>query len=261
METKIPDIGWCGTVDKAVAMQAAGLDYIEVQVVPMRLEDDAAFAEAKARVRDLPLPVPVMSYLFPHDLRLVGPQVDETRARTYFDRVVEVMAVGGTKLVVYGSGWTRNVPEGFDAQRAEDQFLHALKWGAKALEGIGGTMVIEPLNSKESNQCNSVADGVRLAHRSGLANVRGLADFYHVDEGNEPLSALAEFGAEIAHVHLADTGRKNPGTGTYDYPTFLRNLKSSGYSGRMSGECAVIGEPVAGMRHSAEFLRNAWAKA
>jgi hypothetical protein len=29
----------------------------------------------------------------------------------------------------------------------------------------------------------------------------------------------------------------------------------------MSGECAVIGELVASMRHSAEFLRNAWAKA
>jgi len=31
-------------------------------------------------VRDLPLPAPVMSYLFPHDLRLVGTQVDEARA-------------------------------------------------------------------------------------------------------------------------------------------------------------------------------------
>ena len=152
--------------------------------------------------------------------------------------MVEVIDVGGARFVVYGSGWTRNVPEGFDEQRAEDQFLHALEWSAKALEGIGGTMVIEPLNNKESNQCNSVADGVRLAHRSGLANVRGLADFYHVDEGKEPLSTLAEFGAEIAHVHLADTGRRNPGTGTYDYPTFLRNLKGSGYSGRMSGECS-----------------------
>jgi sugar phosphate isomerase/epimerase len=62
--------------------------------------------------------------------------------------------------------------------------------------------------------------------------MRWLADFYHVDAGNEPLSVLAEFGAEIAHLHLADSGRKNPGTGKYDYPTFLPNLKPSGYSGR-----------------------------
>ena len=89
----IPLIGWCGTPDKAAAMQAAGLDYIEMQLVPLRLEDDAAFASAKAVLRELPLPVPVMSYLFPHDLRLVGPEVHEIRARAYIDRVAELMAV------------------------------------------------------------------------------------------------------------------------------------------------------------------------
>jgi hypothetical protein len=29
----------------------------------------------------------------------------------------------------------------------------------------------------------------------------------------------------------------------------------------MSAECAVIGEPVVGMRYSVEFLREAWTKA
>lgn len=261
MTTDVPAIGWCGSIDKAAAMHAAGLDYIELQVVPLKLEDDASFTEAKARVRELPLPMPVMSYLFPHDLRLVGPRVDEDRARAYFDRVVEVMAAGGARLVVYGSGWTRNVPDGFDARRAEDQFLHALGWGAQALAGIGATMVIEPLNRKESNQCNSVADGVRIARRSGLPNLRSLADFYHVDEEHEHLSELEVYGQDIVHVHLADTGRLNPGTGSYDYPAFLGHLKRAGYAGRMSCECAISGEPVAGMRFSAAFVRDAWAAA
>lgn len=255
-----PQIGWCGTPDKAPFMQAAGLDYLELQLVPLKLEDNAAFAEAKAMVRELPLPVPVMSYLFPHDLRLVGPEIDEERARAYIDRVAELMAVGGATQVVYGSGWTRNVPEGFDPSRAEDQFVKALEWIAPALPQ-GATLVIEPLNRKESNQCNSVADGVRLAKRTGLFNVKGLADFYHVDEEKEPLTTIAECGAQLAHVHLADTGRMNPGTGGYDYATFFVNLKLAGYQGRLSCECGVIGEPVAGMRHSAEFLRNTWQKA
>lgn len=255
-----PQIGWCGTPDKAAAMHAAGLDYIELQLVPLRLEDDGAFAAAKAVVRELPLPVPVMSYLFPHDLRLVGPDVHQDRARAYIDRVAELLALAGATHVVYGSGWTRNVPEGFDARRTEDQFVHALHWIAQALPD-GATLIIEPLNRKESNQCNHVADGVRLARRTGLANVKGLADFYHVDEEQEPLAAVAEFGSELAHVHLADTGRMNPGTGSYDYATFFGHLKRAGYSGRLSCECGVIGEPVAGMRLSADFLRNAWTQA
>ena len=256
----IPLIGWCGTPDKAAAMQAAGLDYIEMQLVPLRLEDDAAFASAKAVLRELPLPVPVMSYLFPHDLRLVGPEVHEIRARAYIDRVAELMAVAGAQQVVYGSGWTRNVPDGFDSARAEAQFVHALDWIARALPR-DATLVIEPLNRKESNQCNHVVDGVQFARRTGLPQVKGLADFYHVDEEREALDTLSTYGAELAHVHLADTGRMNPGTGAYDYRTFLGNLKGAGYAGRLSCECGVIGEPVAAMRHSAEFLRRAWSQA
>lgn len=257
----VPEFGWCGTPDKAADMHAAGLDYIELQLVPLQLEDDARFAAAKSMVRDLPLPAPVMSYLFPHDLRLVGPEVHEARARAYMDRVAELMSLAAATHVVYGSGWTRNVPDGFDKAQAEDQFLHALSWCAQTLDGIGATLVIEPLNRKESNQCNQVADGVRLARKTGFANVRGLADFYHVDEEMEDLATLGELGAELAHVHLADTGRLNPGTGAYDYASFFGQLKGAGYSGRLSGECGFKGGPIAAMRMSAAFLRQAWARA
>ena len=261
MTPHTPEIGWCGTPDKAQAMADAGLDYLELQLVPLRLEDDRAWAEARDRVRDLPLPVPVMSYLFPHDLRLVGPEVHEDRARAYLDRVVALMDAAGARRVVYGSGWTRNFPAGFDPARAEAQFLHALDWCARALDGIGATLVIEPLNRRESDQCHHVADGVRLARLTGRANVRGLADFFHIDEEREPLDGLGALAADLAHVHLADTGRLNPGTGAYDYSAFMGQLKRGGYRGRLSGECGTVGEPVAAMRHSAAFLRQAWARA
>ncbi len=251
-------IGWCGTLDKAPAMKAAGLDYIEAQLVPMKLEDDAAFGAAKAQVRDLPLPALAMSYLFPHDLRLVGPEVHEQRARAYFDRVVELLALARSKVVVLGSGWTRNVPEGWERARGEEQFLHALGWCAGALAGSGTTLVIEPLNRKESNLINSVEDGVRFAKTLNRAEVRGLADFYHMDEEQEPLDTLSKNGAWMAHIHLADTGRMNPGTGAYDYDTFFAQLKAGSYQGLLSAECGIKGEPVAGMRHSAEFLRRYW---
>ncbi|MDB5884596.1 MAG: hypothetical protein JWR74_767 [Polaromonas sp.] len=243
-------------------MHAAGLDYIEAQLVPMQLEDDACFAQAKACVRDLPLPALAMSYLFPHDFRLVGDAVDDTRNRAYFDRVVEILALAGARIVVLGSGWTRNVPEGWTHDRAEDQFLAALSWCADALHGSGTTLVIEPLNRKESNFCNSVADGVRLARRLGRSEVRGLADFYHMHEENEPLQALGAQGGWLAHIHLADAGRLNPGTGrgaaAYDYESFFRHLKAGGYAGLLSCECGVQGEPVAAMQRSLSFLNQYW---
>jgi hydroxypyruvate isomerase len=147
-------------------------------------------------------------------------------------------------------------------QRAEDQFLQALSRCADALRGTGTTLVIEPLNRKESNLCNSVADGVRLARQLNRPEVRGLADLYHMDEEHEPLSALSQQGGWLAHIHLADTGRMNPGTGpgvgAYHYPQAFAQLKAAAYAGLMSCECGLQGEPVQAMRGSMDFLRQTW---
>jgi len=257
----VPLIGWCGPLERAADMHQAGLNYIEAQLVPMRLEDDRAFAEAQAKVRDVPLPALAMSYLFPHDVRLVGPEVNDTRNRAYFDRVVTLLALAKSQVVVLGSGWTRNVPAGWTQVQTEEAFLRALSWCADALQGVGTTLVIEPLNTKESNLVNSVADGVRLAKQLNRPQVRGLADFYHMDEEHEPLTTLSAQGDWVRHIHLADTGRLNPGTGSYDYPQFFSQLKQSGYRGLLSAECGVKGDPIEAMRHSRQFLTQAWQQA
>lgn len=261
MQTYTPLIGWCGPLDRAADMHQAGLDYIEAQLVPMNLENDIAFEEAKARVRELPLPALAMSYLFPHDFRLVGPEKNVARNRAYFDRVVVMLALAKSRIVVLGSGWTRNRPPDWTQAQTEDEFLQALTWCADALKGVGTTLVIEPLNTKESNWVNSVADGVRLARQLNREEVRGLADFYHMDEENEPLATLSDQGDWVRHIHLADTGRLNPGTGSYDYPSFFKHLKTSGYRGLLSAECGFKGEPVEVMRYSRQFLEHAWNRA
>jgi sugar phosphate isomerase/epimerase len=260
-DSSFPRFGWAAPVESAALVRDAGLDYIEPQIVPMRLENDDAFAAAKSAIARLPLPAPVMSYLFPHDFRIVGPQTDARRNRNYFARVVEIVALARTGVVVLGSGWTRNIPEGWSRERAEAEFLRIVEWCADALRPTGAALAIEPLNRKESNLVNRVADSVRLARSLGRADVRAHADFYHMDEESEPLDVLIAAAPWLAHVHLADTGRKNPGTGSYDYPTFFRHLKSAGYRGTLSAECGVVGEPLQAMRDSAAFLRAAWASA
>ena len=261
MSMYIPKFGWCGPPANAPMMKQAGLDYIEVQLVPLKLEDDAAFSAAQATIRDLPLPALAFSYLFPHDARIVGPNTDERRNRAYFDRVVTLLKLAKARVVVLGSGWSRNIPEGWTQAQAEAEFIKTLSWCADALHGTGTTLVIEPLNRKESNLVNSVADGVRLAKALDRSEVLGLADFYHMDEEAEPLDTLRANCEWLGHIHLADAGRLNPGTGSYDYPAFFGHLKACGYRGLLSAECSITGDPVAAMQFSAEFLRRAWREA
>lgn len=260
-KNNIPHFGWCGPIQNAANIYAAGLDYIEAQLVPMKLEDEASYKEAKALVIDAPLPVQAMSYLFPHDFRLYGEGADERRNRAYFDRVVSLLDLAKAQVVVLGSGWTRDIPAGWTQEQTEHAFLEALSWCAKALEGTSARLVIEPLNKKESNFINSVSDGVRIAKLLNHPKVRGLADFYHIDEEQEALDTLIANGEWLEHIHLADTKRLNPGTGQYDYDTFFRNLKQIEYRGLLSAECGVQGDQIKGMRDSADFLRQKWVSA
>ena len=61
--------------------------------------------------------------------------------------------------------------------------------------------------------------------------IRVLADFFHMDEENKPLETLREHCDWVVHIHLADTGRRNPGTGSYPYDRFFGLLKEIGYAG------------------------------
>jgi sugar phosphate isomerase/epimerase len=250
-------IGWCGGLADAGVMQQAGLDFIELPLSLLGLENEQTLAAAKRSLHELPLPALAFNTLFPRDLRVVGPEVDEARVRRYLGRGAEVMSTAGARVVVYGSGWARNAPQGCDRKRTEAQFLQSLHWCAEALAGSGVTLVIEPLNRRESDLVNSVAEGVRFAQALNRPEVRVLADFYHMDEEHEPLDALQTHIDWLAHIHLADSGRRNPGTGTYDYAAFFGFLKDSGYQGMLSVECVERrDEPV--LRHSLEFLKQHW---
>ena len=250
-------IGWCGPLDQAAAIAKAGYDFIEVQLAPLGLEDRASFAASKRAISACPLPCSAFNLFLPRDMCVVGDAIDAKRIKAYLAHAAEILALAQAEIVVFGSGRARNIPDGFDRAKAEAQFIEALHWSADALVGTDTTLVIEPLNRKEANIVNSVAEGVRFAKAVDRLEIRVLADFYHMDEEREPLSEIAVHAAWLSHIHLADTGRFNPGTGHYDYATFFAHLKASGYAGRLSVECSVK-NPDADMRSSLAFLRQHW---
>lgn len=250
-------IGWCGALADAPLLKQAGLDFVEPPLALLGLESEETFAAARRALRQLPLPALAFNTLFPRDMQVVGPQVDEERVRHYLERAAELMSAAHARVVVFGSGWARNAPPGWDRKRAEAQFVQSLEWCADALAGSGVTLAIEPLNRKESDLVNSVDEGVRFAQSVGRPEVRVLADFYHMDEESEPLDTLEANIGWLCHIHLADTGRKNPGTGAYDYPTFFGHLRNNGYGGMISVEC-VERRHEAPMRQSLAFLKRFW---
>jgi sugar phosphate isomerase/epimerase len=121
-------------------------------------------------------------------------------------------------------------------------------------------VAIEPLQRGETNFLHLVSEGAAWARRVGRPGVRNLADTFHIECEQEPLSAIVASGDVLAHTHTADTGRFAPGTGTYDHAAFFRALRAAGYDARLSIECSW-GDDFAGqIDPSLQHLKSARAR-
>jgi sugar phosphate isomerase/epimerase len=90
--------------------------------------------------------------------------------------------------------------------------------------------------------------------------VKVLADLYHIVVESEPISNVVAAEAMLAHVHVADTGRRYPGSGSYPYPELFAALRAIGYDQRVSVECRWE-DLAAESKAALAFLRRAWASA
>ncbi|WP_282936809.1 sugar phosphate isomerase/epimerase family protein [Paenibacillus sp. RC67] len=249
--------GWCTGIEHVDELKEHGYDYIECPLAPLMMEEPEVFKKALSKYANRSIPVRAWNIFFPGGLKLVGPEADEPKIRSYVARAVDTMNRAGSSIAVLGSGRSRYVPEGWERERAEEQLLRVLSLIADECEGTGLTLVIEPLNTKESNIINSVAEGVALARSINRAPIRVLADFYHMDEEREALETIAEHKDWLAHIHVADTGRLSPGTGQYPYDAFVQQLRLAGYQGGVSVECTV-NDRVKELPSALSFLRKTW---
>lgn len=248
-------IGWCMGIEKAGLLADKGFDYIECPLSSLPLEDEQAMAEKLSIFMNSPIKVSAMNLFFPQGMMVVGPQADRERIRQYIRKAGKAASQIGVKVVVLGSGRARMIPDGWQRQQAEAQMLEWLGMISEEWHGNGVTLALEPLNRKESNMINSVAEAVQLVKQINSPVVRVLADFYHMDEENEPLETIVEHKDWIAHIHIADTGRLAPGTGAYPYEQFTEILREIKYTGMISAECTLV-EADKELAGSYEFMRE-----
>jgi sugar phosphate isomerase/epimerase len=253
--------GVCAPLEEAAFLKDAGYDYIELTVVSLMPEkSDEECGEILRRAAASPLPAEAFNVFLPGDLKITGPEVDEGRVERYLRSSLKRVADLGGRVVVFGSGGARRVPDGFPQERAWEQLRGFLHKAADCAEEFGVVLAIEPLNTKECNIINSVSEAVRLSDEVNRPSVKVLADMFHMVVDGEPLESVTVAGNRLAHVHVADTDRLYPGSGRNDFRAFFRALKSIGYDARVSIECRW-GDFKAEAPKALEFLREQWASA
>jgi sugar phosphate isomerase/epimerase len=231
--------GICAAKEKAALAKDAGYDYIELgaasEFAPE--EDDTLWAERRKVLLALPLPTETFN-VFLRGFRLTGSEGDFDYAQRFVRTLLRRMAEVGGKVVVFGSSGVRNVPEGFPMDKANEQIERFLEMCAEEAQKNNVIVAIEPLNKGESNIINLVSEGAAWARKINHPHLRNLADSYHMEKENEPVSAIVESKDVLAHVHTADTDRVSPGTNGYDHVALFRALREANYDERISIECA-----------------------
>ncbi len=233
-------LGVCATYDKADLLKSLGYDFIEESVPNFLLPEggDAQYEKNLRSLREEKFPIRSYVYFLPGKLKSVGPDVQQEpileRAELAFKRAKEC----GTKNIVYGSGGSRAIPEGFDRDKAKAQHIDLCRKLAPLAEKYQVALAIEPLNRSETNFINSLAEGVEIIEAVNNPWIRLQCDIYHMLKENESAGEILKYGQYISHCHIAEKRKRTvPGVDGDDFRPYFRALKKMKYTGGMSLEC------------------------
>ena len=229
-------IGFCAGLDRIGEVAAAGFDYIEPPVSGTAAMTEEEFREKCGLAERVGLPVYAFNVMFPGTVTLLDGKTPDAEIKRYLDGAFARVSRLGGKIAVFGSGKSRNRPEGMAYGDAFRRLRDVARLIGDAADQFGVTVAVEPLNRNETNMVNSLAEGAALVAAADHPRIRLLADYYHVAVENEPPRDVARLGG-VAHVHIATReGRFIPLTPADGYRELFASLKKTGYAGGVSVE-------------------------
>jgi len=234
-------LGLCTSASaNAPIVAGSALDYVEENVQSFLAPRDADAAAWQGRLqaaRACGKPIRAANCFLPGDLPCVGPKVDRAAIRAWASTAFVRAKQAGIVTIVFGSGGSRRIPEGFDRAEARRQFVDLLRELGPLAAAQGVTLVVEPLNSGECNFITSVDEGAAIVRDAGTPGVRLLADIYHMLKDGEGPDAITRAGDLLKHVHIAEKEKRTaPGVAGDDFAPYLRTLAGIGYDGNLSIE-------------------------
>jgi sugar phosphate isomerase/epimerase len=225
--------------------------------IELRARGDGQFAARLAELRAAARTGVVMATVCPETDHFIG-DFDAGRRRDAVAQLrsqLSVIAELGGAGVLTPASWgmfsLRLPPFTPPRQRDEDRkvLLEALVELASHAAAEGVWLAVEPINRYEDYMVN------RLEQAAGLPSVRVCADLFHMNiEEDDLAAAIRAAGPRIAHVHVDDTNRFQPGTGHMDFPAAFQALRAVGYDGWLTFECQLRGRPEEALPASTRFL-------
>ncbi|QEL27313.1 sugar phosphate isomerase/epimerase (plasmid) [Bosea sp. F3-2] len=184
---------------------------------------------------------------------------DEAKRQDAQQRIASFIKLGGKFgcVVIIGliKGQVRDVG---DRALFEERFRHSLDLCLVAAEKHGVTLVMEAVNRYESDIFNTIAECMAFIDKVGSGRLKIHIDTFHMNTEEDRIGAnVAAAAGYVGHVHVADSNRRFPGCGHYDFAETISALKQIGYRGALSVECHGLPTPRAAAEGALSFLRKA----
>ena len=124
----------------------------------------------------------------------------------------------------------------------------------------GVKLWVEAVNRDETHLLNRLAQAASLVAPLAHPSLGIVADLFHMarEESDAP-GAILEHASLIGHVHLADSNRGLPGSGSTDFKPLLGAFSKIGYSGWLVLECDQPGNNLGRANWNMEHLPESLA--
>jgi sugar phosphate isomerase/epimerase len=173
--------------------------------------------------------------------------------------IAELGGRGAITPAAFGLASKRLPP--FEVARTEEEdrrvLLDALEELGEHAENEGTLVLLEPLNRYEDHMLNRVDQAIELCEAVGRPSIKVMGDLFHMNIEEDDLGgSIRQADGHIAHVHLADSNRLQPGAGHTDFAGAFAALRSIGFDGYMAMECGIRGDPETVLPEVAKRLRS-----
>ena len=143
------------------------------------------------------------------------------------------------------------------AAQGREYHLACLKECCHAAADAGVSLLLEPLNRYECDWLNTTADALSIIAQLGFANLKYLADTFHMNIEEENIAAsVRRAGSVLGYIHLVDSNRCGPGQGHLPFGEVLNALIEVGYDGYLSLECLPKPDAESAIKNSLSYIKK-----
>jgi D-psicose/D-tagatose/L-ribulose 3-epimerase len=167
----------------------------------------------------------------------VNPDGAVEHLKIAIDKTAEMGCLALSGVTYGGIGERTGVPP---TKKEYDNIAKALTAAAKHAKSRGILFGIEPVNRYENHLINTGWQAVEMIERVGAENMFIHLDTYHMNiEEKGAANGILDARKYIKYIHLSESDRGTPGSGTVDWDEVYAALAAIGFKGGLAMESFI----------------------